>query len=214
VALNQGTGKLFDALDDLARNPNTLLALKDLTTTVAVGAPLLTYVAPYQTVCNQTVYFLTGLGGHMSEDVKGGTIERVLVRSDLPDQQPGKLGSSDNYRPADLPANVSSKTTKQLSGDYAEASHGQPYAPAIDAAGNADCQTGQNGYPSGPLPKNGTPEAGRYPPANAPSGFNPNDPSDPFYTQHAGGSHVVVAPNTPGLAGTTFTGVPNLKDVP
>jgi virulence factor Mce-like protein len=214
VPLNQGTGKLFDALDDLARNPNTLLALKDLTTTVAVGAPLLTYVAPYQTVCNQTVYFLTGLGGHMSEDVKGGTIERVLVRSDLPDQQPGKLGSSDNYRPADLPANVSSKTTKQLSGDYAEASHGQPYAPAIDAAGNADCQTGQNGYPSGPLPKNGTPEAGRYPPANAPSGFNPNDPNDPFYTKQAGGSHVVVAPNTPGLAGTTVTGVPNLKDVP
>ncbi len=130
---------------------------------MAVGAPLLTYVAPYQTVCNQTVYFLTGLGGHMSEDVKGGTIERVLVRSDNPDQQPGKLGSSDNYRPADLPSNVNPKTTKLASGDYAEVQHGQPYAPAIDAAGNADCQTGQNGYPSGPLPATGTPEAGTLP---------------------------------------------------
>jgi hypothetical protein len=138
VPLNQGTGKLFDALDDLAKNPNTLLALKDLTTTVAVGAPLLTYVAPYQTVCNQTVYFLTGLGGHMSEDVKGGTIERVLVRSDLPDQQPGKLGSSDNYRPADVPSNIDPKTTKTADQSYVEAterlSHRPPGGRPLSAA--------------------------------------------------------------------------------
>jgi virulence factor Mce-like protein len=213
VPLNQETGRLFNALDDLARNPDTFLALRDLTTTVAVGAPLLTFVAPYNTVCNQTNYFLTGLGGHMSEDVKGGTIERVLVRDDNTSTQQGKIGSSDNYRPADVPANVSSKSTKMLGGDYAEAAHGQPYAPAIDAAGDADCQTGQNGYPNGPLPRNGTPEAGRYPPANAGSNFDVNNPKDPWY-QKAGGSHVVVAPNTPGLAGTTFTGVPNLRAVP
>jgi virulence factor Mce-like protein len=214
VPLNQETGRLFNALDDLAKNPNTLLSLEDLTTTVAVGAPLLTYVAPYQTVCDDTVYFFTGLGGHMSEDVKGGTIERVLVRNDIPDQQPGKLGSSDNYRPADLPSNVNPKTTKLASGDYAEVQHGQPYAPAIDANGNADCETGQNGYLSGPLPASGTPESGRYPPAKAGSGFNANNPNDPFYLNQAGGSHNVVAPNTPGLAGPTFKGVPNLKDVP
>jgi virulence factor Mce-like protein len=214
VPLNQETGKLFDALDDLARNPNTFLALQDLTTTVAVGAPLVTYVAPYQTVCNQTVYFFTGLGGHMSEDVKGGTIERVLVRNDVPDLQPGKLGSSSNWRPADLPSNVNPKTTKLASGDYAEVQHGQPYAPAIDAAGNADCQTGQNGYPTGPLPASGTPQSGRYPPAKAGPNFDPNNPNDPFYLNQAGGSHNVVAPNTPGLAGPTYTGVPNLKDVP
>jgi virulence factor Mce-like protein len=213
VDLNRRTARLFKALDDLARNPNTLLALKDLTKTVAVGAPLVTYVAPYQTVCNQTVYFFTGLGGHMSEDVKGGTIERVLVRDDAFSGQPGKLGSSDNWRPADVPSNVSSKTTKTLSGDYAEATHGQPYAPAIDAAGNADCQTGQNGYLSGPLPKPNTPAAGRYPPASE-NGFQPDNSNDPFYQSKAGGSHVVVAPNTPGLAGTTYTGVPNLRAVP
>ena len=70
------------ALDDLGKNPNTLLSLEDLTTTVAVTAPMLQFAAPYQTVCNYTDYFLAGLGGHMSEDVKGGTIERVLVRND------------------------------------------------------------------------------------------------------------------------------------
>jgi hypothetical protein len=214
VDLNQRTSDLFRALDDLAKNPNTLLALQDLTTTVAVGAPLLTYVAPYQTVCNGTTYFFTGLGGHMSEDVKGGTAERVLVRDDIPSMQPGKLGSSSNYRPADLPTDVNPKTTKTLSGDYAEVQHGQPYAPAIDAAGNADCQTGQNGYPTGPLPKSGTPESGRYPPHNAGSDFNVDNPNSSFFQNYAGGSHNVVAPNTPGLAGPTYTGVPNLRDVP
>ena len=214
VPLNQETGRLFDALDQLARNPNTFLALKDLTTTIAVGEPLLQYVAPYQTVCNDTVYFFTGLGGHMSEDVKGGTIERVLVRNDTGNPQPGSEGSSDNWRPADLPHNVNPYTTKLANGNYAEVQHGQPYAPAIDSAGNADCQTGQNGYPNGPLPASGTPESGRYPPANAGPNFNPNNASDPFYQNQAGGSHNVVAPNTPGLAGPTFTGVKNLKAVP
>ncbi len=214
VPLNQETGRLFDSLDQLARNPNTFLALRDLTTTVAVGEPLLQFVAPYQTVCNDTTYFFTGLGGHMSEDVKGGTIERVLIRDDNTSNQPGKLGSSDNWRPADVPRNVSPYTTKLAGGDYAEVQHGQPYAPAIDSAGDADCQTGQNGYPNGPLPASGTPESGRYPPANAPSDWNVNDASNSFYQNEAGGSHNVVAPNTPGLAGPTFTGVPNLKDVP
>jgi virulence factor Mce-like protein len=208
VPLNQETGRLFKALDDLAKNPNTFLALKDLTTTVAVGAPLLTFAAPYQTVCNYTTNWFTGLSGHISEDVKGGTIERVLVRNDNASTQPGKLGSSDNSRPADVPSNVNPKTTKLASGDYAEALHGQPLSPAIDAAGNADCETGQNGYLTGPLTG-----GGRYQ-ARSEQSFNPNNPSDPFYTGDAGGSHTVVDPNTPGLAGTTYTGVPSLRDVP
>jgi phospholipid/cholesterol/gamma-HCH transport system substrate-binding protein len=208
VDLSNRTKELFSALDDLARNPNTLLSLKDLTTTVAVTGPMLQYIAPYQTVCNNPVYFLTGLGGHMSEDAKGGTLERILVRMDIPLQQPGKLGDSANSRPADLPSNVSSKTTKDALGEYYEAFHNQPYAPAIDAQGNADCQFGQTGYLNGPLPNDG-----RYP-ATAEQGFNPSNPLDPFYRDHAGGSHVVVQPNTPGLAGPTYTGVPNLRDVP
>ncbi|MGZ4200452.1 MAG: MlaD family protein [Thermoleophilaceae bacterium] len=216
VDLNQRTQRLFASLDDLAKNPNTLLSLEDLTTTVAVTAPMLQFAAPYQTVCNYTDYFLAGLGGHMSEDVKGGTIERVLVRNDNTLMQPGKEGDSVNWRPADIPANVNPKTAKDAAGNYLEAFHGQPYAPAIDAQGNADCQTGQTGYPTGPLPATGTPEAGRYPPANSPN-FDPSSPlyqNDSFFKNQAGGSHIVVAPNTPGLAGPTYTGVPNLRDVP
>jgi hypothetical protein len=208
VDLNDRARELFSALDDLARNPNTLLALKDLTTTVAVSGPLLQFIAPYQTVCNNAVYWFSGLSGHLSEDVNGGTVERILVRDDHTLIQPGRLGDSANWRPADVPANVNPKTTKSVGGDYLEAYHNQPYQPAIDAQGNADCQAGQNGYLTGPLPSDG-----RYPPT-AERNFVADNPADPFYRDSAGGSHLVVAPNTPGLAGPTYTGVPNLRDVP
>jgi hypothetical protein len=103
---------------------------------------------------------------------------------------------------------VSAKTSKSATGDYLQAYHNQPYQPAIDAQGNADCQSGQAGYLNGPLPADG-----RYP-AYSKQNFNPNNPNDPYYVNHAGGSHVVVQPNTPGLAGSTYKGVPNLRDVP
>ena len=99
-----------------------------------------------------------------------------------------------------------------------EAAHGQAYGPAIDAQGNADCQAGQTGYPSGAL--NGGPARVGYEPTNLPA--NAKDPSTPqgyqafqaFEANFAGGSHTVQQMNDPGLLGPTFTGVPNLKDVP
>ncbi len=74
-----------------------------------------------------------------------------------------------------------------------QANHAQAYQPAIDGDGNADCQNGQNGY----LDRLVT--TGRYPPSPDP--------------EQNGGSHVVFDSDTPGLAGPTFKGVPNLEDV-
>ena len=74
-----------------------------------------------------------------------------------------------------------------------QANHAQAYQPAIDGDGNADCQNGQNGY----LDRLVT--TGRYPPSEDP--------------EQNGGSHVVFDSDTPGLAGPTFKGVPNLEDV-
>ena len=74
-----------------------------------------------------------------------------------------------------------------------QALHAQAYQPAIDGDGNADCQNGQNGYLDRLL------TTGRYPPSPDP--------------EQNGGSHIVADSDTPGLAGTTFTGVPNLRDV-
>src|SRR4051812_44773292 len=64
--MNRLTGKVFKALDDLARNPVTLLALKDLHLTFSVLRPLSEFVAPYNTVCNNGNAFFTGLADHMS----------------------------------------------------------------------------------------------------------------------------------------------------
>src|SRR3954454_15243912 len=75
VSMNQLTGETFQALDDLAKDPATLLALKDVRGTFLALRPLAEYAAPYSTVCNYGNAFLTGLATHMAEGVTGGTSE-------------------------------------------------------------------------------------------------------------------------------------------
>jgi hypothetical protein len=74
--------------------------------------------------------------------------------------------------------------------------------PAIDAQGNADCQTGQAGWVRGPLPVSGD----RYGPGVVPSTGDPT-----------GGNWPVLQENLPGLRGGTYVtrrlGIKNLKDV-
>ena len=199
------TEGVFRALRDLVEDPNVLLGLKDLTTTIKVGAPLVEWVAPYQTVCNYTVFWLTGLGEHVSEDVRFGTAQRSGLKSDNRTQD-NRISTSEGDRPADIPDNQDPQTEpgaprnpngrgSDSAGDPLTVLHRQNYSPAIDAQGNADCQTGQTGYLDGPLA-----DEFRYPPSNDPN--------------RLGGSHVVLDPDTPGLAGTTRKGVKNLRDVP
>jgi virulence factor Mce-like protein len=203
--LNEEVGKTYDAIRDLVDEPTTLLALKDLDTLTAVGAPLLEYVAPYQTVCSYGNYFFAGLGGHISEGTSLGTAERVLVKEDNHSQD-NRWSDFPADRPVDVPSDVDPSDAylpnrPEDSEFVRQAAHTQPFAPAIDAQGNADCQIGNSGYIDGPLPAVG----GRYPPA-------PDSPT--FDATAAGGSHVVAEADTPGLAGPTFNGVPSLKDVP
>ena len=274
VALNQRTERLLRALEDLNENPNTLLALKDFTQTVRVGAPFVEYLAPYQSVCNYFTISFTNLGEHLSEPVDDGFLQRVLAKSGPnSSEQDDTLFDSNADRPADVPADmdpqdaqigdqegfkeVQDEVNNELDelqevlddledlpggvvppalqgpledvlgpdtpagmvvGDAIDAVnnaidrvqdgideladaerqdatsyHNQFYQPAIDGEGNADCQNGQNGFPDRLL------TTGRYPPSDDP--------------QESGGSHVVADSNTPGLAGTTFSGVPDLESV-
>ncbi|HEX8053951.1 MAG TPA: MlaD family protein [Thermoleophilaceae bacterium] len=188
------TANVFRSLRDLVEQPATLLGLKDLTATVKIAAPLVEFVAPYQSVCNYTVFWLTGLAEHVSEDVRFGTAQRSGLKSDNRTQD-NRISTSDSERPADIPDNQDPQTARDPIGDPLTTLHRQNYAPAIDAQGNADCQTGQTGYLDGPLA-----EGFRYPPTNDPN--------------RLGGSHVVLDPDTPGLAGTTRKGVKNLRDLP
>ena len=199
------TRKVFASLRDLVEQPATLLGLKDLTATIKIGAPLVEFIAPYQTVCNYTVFWLTGLGEHVSEDLRFGTGQRSAGKSDNRTQD-NRISTSDAERPADIPDNQdpqieqgSSQTPngrgRDPEGNPLTTLHRQTYGPAIDAQGNADCQVGNTGYLDGPLATDF-----RYPPSNEAS--------------RLGGSHVVVDPDSPGVAGPTRKGVKHLKDVP
>ena len=209
--MNRLTGKVFKALDDLAQNPATMLALKDLHLTFSVLRPLAEFVAPYNTVCNNGNAFFTGLAGHISEEVQGGTSEVVLVRTGTNFQE-HSLNQNESERPADVPANVDPQKYVDPHGDHYQVLHGEAYGPAVDAQGNADCQAGQYGYFDGPL--NG-PDA-KYPPANL---DNPSDPTafKKWETEKGGASHTSTLMDHPGLAGPTFVGqrlgIDNVKDV-
>jgi phospholipid/cholesterol/gamma-HCH transport system substrate-binding protein len=192
-ALYERTEGVLDALYSLAANPSTLLALQDLDDTLSVAAPLVEYIAPYQTVCNYWTYYWTSISEHVSEPVRGGTIQRVLLRND-DNSQDNRLSDSTGEKPVDIPANEPA-IGAQGPIRALETLHAHPYGPAIDAAGNADCQTGQRGY----LERLVTDF--RYPVSN----------------DEVGGNHIVADSNIPGLAGPTtagWPGVKNLKDVP
>jgi virulence factor Mce-like protein len=197
--LYDNTELVLRGLRDLARKPTTLLALQSLTTTVDVLGPLINYVAPYQTVCNYWNYYWTGISEHVSEPVRGGTIQRTVSKTDNRAQD-NRVGDSQADRPVDVPS--SHDPQEPLAGQTVEALHSGTNEPAIDAQGNADCQVGQRGYLDGPLA-----DGGRYKPSDDPSIGSPMD-------EAGGGSHVVLDSDLPGLAGPTFKGVKRLADVP
>ena len=220
TTLNNETAKVFTALDDLVRNPNTLLALRDASDTISVLRPLVNYVAPYQTVCNYGVYFLTGLSGDVGFETANGSAQAAMLKDDNASPQDNKLGTLAD-RPADVPSNVNPHgamyptPANTPSNSAWEAAHAPAYLPAIDSQGNADCEFGQFGYPTGP--NNGPNTRGNFDPT-----YKPHSIQDPhsfaqaqqFDQNFAGGSHTASFNNMPGLRGPTFTGVKNLKDVP
>ena len=185
--------QLFAALENLSENPNTLLALRDLRRAVSGTRPAVEFIAPYQTVCNYFVYFFNPLGTHQSAPVPGGTSERILAKL-ASGPQPNNIGTTESIRPADVPVDQDPQASSEQS------LHTQFGGPAVDGRGRADCQAGQTGYPDRLVTDP------RWPPDTAAGGFV------------GGGSHVVVDPDTPGLAGGTFKsrqlGIDSVEDVP
>ena len=194
--LYANTERVFEALDTLAENPNTLLALRDLDNTLDVLTPLVQYVAPYQTVCNYFVYWATGLSEHVSEIVPGGTGQRTNLKSDNRVQD-NRMSDSAAETPVDIDRDLPGATDphSRLPSGAVQALHNGAYSPAIDGQGNADCRIGQRGYLWGPLVPNG-----RYAP------------------DQDGGRHVVLSGDTGILSGGTYVsdrlGIDNVKDVP
>ena len=188
------------SLDELVANPNTLLAIRDLREALAVTRPAIEFIAPYQTVCSYANYFLHGLGEHQSQTTLGGTVQNQgLKLANL--IQPNTIANTESSRPWDVGPNEDPLRARNAVGALGRF-YTQPYQPAIDAQGNADCQVGQNGYVKGPLSPNA-----RYGRGFAPNGTTPS-----------GGNWAVTQSDFPILSGGTYIsrelGIDNLEDVP
>ena len=132
--------QVMGALKQLSLAPGTNVAVNALTGTVQTLNPMVRYLGPYQTVCDDWNYFWTYLSEHVSEATTFGFAQRVLFNL-------GNAAQPNNVQQqgATQPANGGG-TTSLISGGN-EFLHAQSYGAAIDNYGNADCETGQRGYP-------------------------------------------------------------------
>lgn len=129
--LNAKLQDVMYALKDLTEAPGTNIAVNALSATVSMLNPMIRYLGPYQTVCDSWNYFWTYLSEHISEATSFGFAQRALLNfADLAQQN--NVGMAGATQPASgSPENL----------------HSPNYGAAIDTQGNADCETGQRGYP-------------------------------------------------------------------
>ena len=127
-------------------DPGTNIALNGLTATVGTLNPMIRYLGPYVTVCNQFNYFWEEIQDLVSEQTNFGMAQRALMQFN--NHQATNTGAqggtypANGYQPGDPP-------DQGYPGD-AEYAHGPAYAGAVDSNGNADCEVGQRGYPAMP----------------------------------------------------------------
>ena len=131
------------ALRDLARSPTTDITLGGLTDTMRTLNPTLQWAGPHVTVCNYFTYWWTFLADHISDEDATGTVQRVQVKM-APLEQENSLATFGAHEPVN--GGEIDPVQHALFGDAA-ALHDQGPGAAIDAAGNADCESGQRGYP-------------------------------------------------------------------
>ncbi|CAN5123896.1 hypothetical protein BH20ACT16_BH20ACT16_11430 [soil metagenome] len=131
------------AVRDLSRSPTTDITIGGLTDTMRTLNPTLRWAGPHVTVCNYFNYFLTFLADHISDEDATGTVQRVQVKLAPIEQEHsiGQLGAQEPVNGGEI-----DPVQHALFGDAA-ALHQQGPGAAVDADGNADCESGQRGYP-------------------------------------------------------------------
>jgi phospholipid/cholesterol/gamma-HCH transport system substrate-binding protein len=195
-SLNAHLQQVMEALRGLAQAPGTNVAINALTGTVATLNPMIRYLGPYQTVCSDWNYMWTYLSEHVSEATSFGFAQRVLLNqaNSLQANNVGQQGAT---------APVNGGGTTSLTSGGNEFLHAQPYGAAIDSHGNADCESGQRGYP---LKLNHLDPQGRnlagdaHTPGNQGSNYvgSPRVPAGETYTRNpTTGPQLVATPANP-----------------
>jgi virulence factor Mce-like protein len=136
-SMNQKLEGVLTALQSLAKDPGTNVAVNGLASTVNTLDPTIRYLGPYVTVCNGWNYMWVELADLVSEQTNFGMAQRALLN--FANQQQDSVGSI----PAAQPANGQGVPP----GQQPEYLHGPAYAAAVDNSGNADCEAVQRGYP-------------------------------------------------------------------
>jgi virulence factor Mce-like protein len=166
------------ALRGLARSPTTDITIGGLTDTMKTLNPTLQWLGPHVTVCNYFTYWWTFLADHISDEDATGTIQRVQVKT-APIEQEHGLASFGAQEPVN--GGEIDPVQHALFGDAA-ALHDQGSGAAVDTNGNADCESGQRGYP------------------------------DRLATGFPAKYKIALDAATPGNQGPTYTGRPRVPD--
>ena len=141
--LNANLQKLLSAVQQLALAPATNAALIALTSTVDTVNPMVRYLGPFQTVCDTWNYWWTYLAEHLSARTESGFAQRAMIN--LAPPSGGSVGQQGAVTPVNGTAGSDSPPLTVFGG--LEFLHAQSYGAAIDNHGNADCETGQRGWP-------------------------------------------------------------------
>jgi virulence factor Mce-like protein len=141
-AVNQKLEGVLSSLKSLALDPGTNIALNGLTQTVGTLNPMIRYLGPYVTVCNQFNYFWDEIQDLVSEQTSFGMAQRALIQFN--NHQASNAGVQGSL----YPANGYQQGDPPDSGYPADAeySHGPAYSAAVGTNGAADCEVGQRGY--------------------------------------------------------------------
>ena len=141
--LNANLEKLLNTLKQLALAPATNQALNGLTETVGTLNPMVRYLGPFQTVCDDWNYWWTYVAEHLSAQTEFGFAQRAMINLASPSD--GSVGEQGATTPVNGTSGSDSPPLTVFGGK--QFLHAQTYGAAIDNQGNADCETGQRGYP-------------------------------------------------------------------
>jgi ABC-type transporter Mla subunit MlaD len=146
-SLDANLQSVMDALKRLALAPGTNVAINALSDTVNTLNPMIRYLGPFQTVCDGWNYWFTYYAEHLSQPTAYGFSQRVLLNSGGVPGTPGGVGAGVGAtEPANGNAGSNLPPLSNIIGGQ-EYLHSQQYGAAVDTAGNADCESGQRGYP-------------------------------------------------------------------